>query len=157
MHLLPTNVSLDFAAPIEPLVVGHHAAKQAGIKLEGLDVLIVGGGPIGVAMISVLKAQRVKRIFVSEPTAKRWQHAKGMVDRLIDPKSEKVGDVCRQLTGGKGVDVVFDCAGVQAGLEAAFDAITHLGTFVNVAVWEKPVCESPVVQKALANRLSDRD
>ncbi|KAG9770297.1 hypothetical protein KCU88_g6631, partial [Aureobasidium melanogenum] len=129
---------MDFAAVIEPLVVGHHAAKAAGTKLEGQDILIVGGGPIGVAMISVLRAHRVGKIFLSEPTAKRWQHAKDVVERVIDPKNESVGDICRELTGGKGADVVFDCAGVQPGLESGMDAIKHGGTLVNVAVWEKP-------------------
>ncbi|KIX07220.1 chlorophyll synthesis pathway protein BchC [Rhinocladiella mackenziei CBS 650.93] len=139
LHPLPGNVSLESAAVIEPVAVGYHAAKAARVKLEGLDVLIVGGGPIGIAMISVLKAQRVKSILLSEPTAKRWEHAKDMVDRVIDPKTEDVGGVCRQLTGGKGVDVVFDCAGVQPGLEAGFDALARGGTFVNIAMWEKPL------------------
>jgi (R,R)-butanediol dehydrogenase/meso-butanediol dehydrogenase/diacetyl reductase len=130
---------LEYAAVIEPLVVCHHAAKAAGIKLEGLDVLILGGGPVGSALISILRAHNVGRIFLSEPTAKRKEQNKEAVDRVIDPRSEKVGDVCRELTGGKGVDVVFDCAGVQPGLEAGFDAMKHAGTFVNVAVWEKPV------------------
>ncbi|EHY55435.1 hypothetical protein HRR83_008867 [Exophiala dermatitidis] len=139
LYPLPENVSMDFAAVIEPLVVGQHAAKAAGTKLEGQDILIVGGGPIGVAMISVLRAHRVGKIFLSEPTAKRWQHAKDVVERVIDPKNESVGDICRELTGGKGADVVFDCAGVQPGLESGMDAIKHGGTLVNVAVWEKPL------------------
>jgi (R,R)-butanediol dehydrogenase/meso-butanediol dehydrogenase/diacetyl reductase len=136
---LPDTVSLEYAAVIEPLVVCHHAAKVAGVKLKGLDVLILGGGPVGSALISILRAHEVGRIFLSEPTAKRKEQNKRAVDTVIDPRSEKVGDVCRELTGGKGVDVVFDCAGVQPGLEAGFDALKHSGTFVNVAVWEKPV------------------
>ncbi|EXJ59802.1 hypothetical protein A1O7_03949 [Cladophialophora yegresii CBS 114405] len=136
---LPDTVSLESAAVIEPLVVCHHAAKVAGVNLKGLDVLILGGGPVGSALISILRAHEVGRIFLSEPTAKRKEQNKEVVDRVIDPRSEKVGDVCRELTGGKGVDVVFDCAGVQPGLEAGFDALKHSGTYVNVAVWEKPI------------------
>ena len=136
---LPDNVSLEYAAVIEPLVVCHHAAKAAGMKLDGLDVLILGGGPVGAALISILRAHNVGKIFLSEPTAKRREQAKHAVQRAIDPRSEKVGEICFELTGGKGVDVVFDCAGVQVALEAGFDALKHAGTFVNIAVWEKPV------------------
>ncbi|KIY02678.1 uncharacterized protein Z520_01143 [Fonsecaea multimorphosa CBS 102226] len=136
---LPENVSLDDAAVIEPLVVCHHAAKASGLNLEGLTVLILGGGPVGAALISVLRAHRVGKIILSEPTAKRKEQAKDVVDRVIDPRTEKVGDVCRELTGGKGVDVVFDCAGVQPALENGIDALKSTGTFVNVAVWEKPI------------------
>ncbi|EXJ85646.1 hypothetical protein A1O1_06012 [Capronia coronata CBS 617.96] len=139
LYAIPKNVSLDSAAVIEPLVVGHHAAKVAGTSLEGSDVLIVGGGPIGIAMICVLRAHRVSKILLSEPTAKRWQYAKDVVDRVIDPKTEKVGDICRELTGGKGVDVVFDCAGVQPGLDAGLDALKRGGTWVDLALWEKPL------------------
>jgi threonine dehydrogenase-like Zn-dependent dehydrogenase len=136
---LPDNVSLEYAAVIEPLVVCHHAAKVAGVSLEGLNVLILGGGPVGAALISILRAHKVGQIFLSEPTAKRREQNRSAVDKAIDPRSEKVGDICRELTGGTGVDVVFDCAGVQVALEAGFDAIKHAGIFVNIAVWEKPV------------------
>lgn len=139
MYALPDNVSLEDAAVIEPLAVVHHASKMAGHSLQGSDVLIVGGGPIGIAMISVLRAHDVQKVFLSEPTATRWRHAKGSVERVIDPTTENVGAVCRELTNGKGVDVVFDCAGVQPGLQAALDALKHGGTLVNVAVWEQPV------------------
>ncbi|KAK5193741.1 hypothetical protein LTR99_006030 [Exophiala xenobiotica] len=138
IHALPDNVGLEYAAVIEPLAVGHHAAKMANTDLRGLDVLIVGGGPVGVGMISVLRAHGVGTLLLSEPTAARWAHAKATVDRVIDPKTENVGDVCRSLTdGGKGVDVVFDCAGVQPGLDAGMDALRHGGTLVNVAIWEQ--------------------
>ncbi|KAK4616179.1 hypothetical protein CLAFUW4_10473 [Fulvia fulva] len=51
----------------------------------------------------------------------------------------KIGDECRKLTGGIGVDVVFDCAGTPAGLDAGMDALRTRGTYVNVAGWEKPM------------------
>jgi threonine dehydrogenase-like Zn-dependent dehydrogenase len=155
--LLPENVSLDYAAVIEPLVVCHHAAKVAGVKLEGLDVLILGGGPVGCALISILKAHKVGRILLSEPTAKRKEQNKDSVDRIIDPRSENVGDICRELTGGKGVDVVFDCAGVQPGLDAGFDALKRGGTFVNVAVWEKPVSSTVAERCFTLTRAADPD
>lgn len=139
LYMLPESVNIDFAALIEPLTVAHHAIKTINAKLKGLDVLIIGGGPVGYALACVLRAENVKSIIVSEPAVKRKEQAKAVVDKIIDPKSENVGEVCRSFTGGKGADVVFDCAGIQVGLEAAFDAIVRGGYFVNVAVWEKPV------------------
>ncbi|KIW66363.1 chlorophyll synthesis pathway protein BchC [Phialophora macrospora] len=136
---LPNEVSLEFAAVIEPLVVCYHAMKASGMALRGKDVLVVGGGPIGIAMVSMLRTQGVKSILLSEPTAKRMQQAKGLVDRIIDPRKEKVGDACRDLTNGRGVDVAFDCAGVQPGLEAALDALKPAGVFIGVAIWDTPI------------------
>lgn len=137
---LPDGVSLEFAAVLEPLVVCYHAMKASKITLQGKDVLVVGGGPIGIAMVSVLRTQGVRSVLLSEPTVKRMQQAKDLVDRVIDPTKEKVGDVCRDLTKGGGVDIAFDCAGVQPGLEAALDALKPAGVLISVAIWDAPVC-----------------
>lgn len=53
-----------------------------------------------------------------------------------DPVKEDVGERCRSLTDGAEVGVFFDCAGVQAGLEAGMDALRFGGVYVNVAGWE---------------------
>lgn len=39
-------------------------------------------------------------------------------------------------TNGRGADVVFDCAGVQSGMDTAFAAVRSHGNIVIVAVWE---------------------
>lgn len=139
IHVIPESVSLDFAALIEPLTVGHHAVKSAGINLEGLDVLVLGGGPIGLTLVPTLRAHRVRSILLSEPTEKRAKTAASVVDRLINPRTDNVGDVCKTLTNGKGVDVVFDCAGVAPALAGGIDALVRGGSYVNVAVWDKQV------------------
>lgn len=141
LHVLPDNVDLDNAAVIEPLVVASHVVNVVGKSLSGLDILIVGGGPIGIALASLLRAQDIRTIILSEPTSRRRDQATDLqlMHKVIDPRAENIGDVCRHATAGKGVDVVFDCAGVQAALESAFDAIAHGGTYVNVAMWDNPV------------------
>jgi (R,R)-butanediol dehydrogenase/meso-butanediol dehydrogenase/diacetyl reductase len=45
------------------------------------------------------------------------------------------------LTGGKGVDLVFDCAGIAPGLKDGMDALKSRGTYLNVAGWEAPVSQ----------------
>ncbi|EME80950.1 uncharacterized protein MYCFIDRAFT_26762, partial [Pseudocercospora fijiensis CIRAD86] len=37
--------------------------------------------------------------------------------------------------GGEGVDVCFDAAGVQIGVDSGLKAVTARGTFVNIALW----------------------
>lgn len=49
---LPDNIPLDIAALIEPLAVGWHAVTQSPIRGGGGEnVLVLGGGPIGIAVI----------------------------------------------------------------------------------------------------------
>lgn len=54
---------------------------------------------------------------------------------ILDPSTDDVVARVREVTHGKGVDVGFDCAGVQIGLQVALKCIRAKGTLVNVAVW----------------------
>ena len=53
-YKLPDNMSLEEGALMEPLAVGVHACKRAGVSL-GKKVLICGAGPIG--LVNLLTAR----------------------------------------------------------------------------------------------------
>jgi (R,R)-butanediol dehydrogenase/meso-butanediol dehydrogenase/diacetyl reductase len=140
VHALPASVPLEFAALIEPLAVAWHAVRASGIDdFSGESALILGGGPVGMAVLFVLRAKGCKAVFVSEPTARRAEQNAGIADRVFNPVKEKVGELCVELTGGVGVGFVFDCAGIPAGLADGMGALRIKGVYVNVAGWEKPV------------------
>ncbi|KAF1815808.1 GroES-like protein [Eremomyces bilateralis CBS 781.70] len=135
---LPDSVPLEYAALIEPLAVAWHAAKQADLPdFKGKTVLIIGGGPVGIAMVHCLKHFRADKVIVSEPTATRQAQNRTIADVVLDPITQSVPDECRALTKGVGVDVAFDCSGAQPGVDAAMDALRNRGLFINVAA--KPI------------------
>ncbi|KUJ23346.1 threonine dehydrogenase [Mollisia scopiformis] len=138
-HVLPEGVDLSVAALIEPLAVAYHAVRKTGIEdFGGKDVLVLGGGSIGMAVVVVLRMKGVKKVVVSEPTMKRQGYCRELVDVVLDPVKEKVGDRCRELTEGKGVDVVFDCAGIERAMADGMDALKFGGLYLNVAGWITP-------------------
>lgn len=66
----------------------------------------------------------------------RKQYAKDFgAHHVLDPSQEDVVKRCRELTGGSGVHIAFDAAGVQQGLDSAVAAIRARGTLVNIAIW----------------------
>ena len=137
---LPDSVDLRLAALIEPLAVAWHAVDLCEVAdWSEQAVLIAGGGPVGIAHIYVLRAKGCKKIYVSEPTATRAKQNRGIADGVFDPAQEDIVQRCRDVTGGEGVDVVFDCAGVQRAMDAAMGALKFKGLYMNVAGWEKPV------------------
>lgn len=137
---LPDSVDLSLAALVEPLAVAWHAIELCEtLDWTNKSVLIIGGGPVGIAHIHVLRSHGCKQIFVSEPTATRTNQNKEIADAVFNPINDNIGEKCRELTGGKGVDVVFDCAGIQKGMDAAFDALRYKGLYMNVAAWTSPV------------------
>jgi threonine dehydrogenase-like Zn-dependent dehydrogenase len=97
----------------------------------------------------VLRARECKQIYVSEPTMTRAAQNKQIADQVFDPASANIEEECLRLTGGEGVDVVFDCAGVQRGMEAGMAALRHRGTYMNVAGWETPVSALLTIEQQL--------
>lgn len=62
---LPDNVPLDIGALVEPLAVGWHAVDTSPFKADD-SVLILGGGPIGLAVVFALIGKGCKNIMVAE-------------------------------------------------------------------------------------------
>ena len=129
---------------VEPLAVGWHAVKTAGLK-PGDAALVLGGGPIGLSVIQALKAFDVKTIIVSEVAAKRKEFAKHFgATHIIDPTTSNIVDEVKSLTDGQGVPVVFDAAGVQGALDEAIECVRVRGTLVNIAIW---VLKPPLLRR----------
>jgi threonine dehydrogenase-like Zn-dependent dehydrogenase len=132
-HLLPDDADLSTAALIEPMAVAYHAVRKTGIEeFEWISALVLGGGPIGMAVSVVLRMRGVKKIFVSEPTVTRQGHCRELVEVVLDPTKEKVGDRCREMTNGLGVDVVFDCAGIASAMGDGMDAMKYGGIYLSM-------------------------
>jgi len=137
LHHLPDNVPLDVGALVEPLSVGWHAVDVSPWE-PGQAVLILGGGPIGLAVIQALRARGAEKIIVSEVSPRRKEYAKQFgASHVLDPTKEDIVARCKEICEGQGVHVAFDAAGVQAGLDAAILAVRARGTIVNIAVWDK--------------------
>ena len=112
---LPDHLPLEIGALVEPLSVAWHAISAAPEISPDSIVLILGGGPIGLAAILCLKAKGVSRIIVSEVAASRQNFAKQFgASRVVNPIKDNVREIVLSESGGKGADVVFDCAGVPA-------------------------------------------
>jgi threonine dehydrogenase-like Zn-dependent dehydrogenase len=75
---------------IEPLAVGWRAAKVARPAVDE-GALVVGAGPIGLAVLLSLKAMGVQRVAVSEVSESRKDLARRLgADLVIDPREQDV-------------------------------------------------------------------
>ena len=120
-----------------------HAVNTSPYK-KGDSVLILGGGPIGLAVIQCLKVKGCEKIIVSEVAPRRKEFAKQFgAHYVLDPTKEDIVAQVREICDGRGANIAFDAAGVQAALDQAILAIRARGTLVNIAVWEKAVALHP--------------
>ncbi len=82
---VPNGLSTAHAALTEPMAVGVHAVAKA--RLETNDVpLVIGCGPVGLAVIAALKLARVAPIVAADFSAHRRELARTMgADVVVDP------------------------------------------------------------------------
>jgi len=129
------DLGTDVGALVEPLAVAYHAVRLSGAK-PGHSALVFGAGPIGLVTTAALRAAGVDQIIVVEPADVRKAKAPGAgADHVIDPTRTDVVAEVAELTKGRGADVSFECAGIDAVLKSAILSTRVGGTCVNVAIW----------------------
>jgi (R,R)-butanediol dehydrogenase/meso-butanediol dehydrogenase/diacetyl reductase len=138
-HAIPESM-LDVAALIEPLAVARHALHRAKVtSWKDQSVLVLGGGPIGQAVLHNLQALGCRTLMCSELSKTRQEQVRAIDCTIIDPTTTQVPSRVREITGSHGATVVFDCAGVQPAFQAGMEALGKRGTLVMVASWIQPV------------------
>jgi threonine dehydrogenase-like Zn-dependent dehydrogenase len=74
---VPNGLDLKHAALTEPMAVGLHAVNKSNIT-PGETALVLGCGPIGIAIIASLRARGVENIVASDFSSKRRELATAM-------------------------------------------------------------------------------
>ncbi|HYF73400.1 MAG TPA: alcohol dehydrogenase catalytic domain-containing protein [Nocardioides sp.] len=118
---LPDGLSDDAGALLEPLGVAIHAVGVAHVR-PGDDVLVAGGGPIGVLAAAVARRTGARRVFVSEPLAHRRETALRFGADGAWAPDEAVAGVA-SATAGRGVDVAVEMAGVDDAIATAVECV----------------------------------
>ncbi len=127
LHVLPTTVSLDTAAYVEPLACAIHGQDRIGIR-SGDSVLVIGGGPMGLAHIALARLSGASTVIVSEPDPARAKRAAQMgADQVINPFEVDIASTLRDLTHGIGPDVVIEAVGSVPTYESAVALVRRGG------------------------------
>lgn len=128
-------------AMTEPLSCCLHGIDLCHIRL-GDEVLVIGGGPIGLIMLQLAKRAGATRVILSEPVAEKRALAEKLgADRTIDPLHEDVMQILSATC--KNVDVVIECVGNRHTL---MDAVNWAGFGATVMMFglTGPEVELPV-------------
>ena len=120
------------AALAEPTAVAVHDVRRAGL-VAGERALVVGGGPIGLLVALVARAQGAD-VLVLEPSQDRRALAGSLGLACLDPEGDDVPARIDEWTAGAGVPVAFEVSGAVAGLDAAIQSLAVRGRLVVVAI-----------------------
>jgi L-iditol 2-dehydrogenase len=111
VYVLPPSVSYEDASLLDCLAVGLHAVHRAGIH-PGSRVLVLGGGAIGLATAHCAKWAGAALVALATRSSRARQVARETgIDVGIDTAAEDLAGRVGQLTGGRGMDVVFEAVG----------------------------------------------
>jgi NADPH2:quinone reductase len=125
---MPDAMSFEEGAGLT-LVYGTslHALKQRAALAAGETLLVLGAaGGVGLAAVELGKAMGARVIAAASSPAKLAAAKDHGADESIDYSAEDLTARAKALTGGKGVDVIYDPVG-GAYTEAAFRAIAPGG------------------------------
>ena len=132
IHVLPEDLRLDHAALIEPVAVACHDVRLSGLK-PGEDVVVIGGGPIGVLVAAVAR-DAGGNVIISEVNEHRLAIAEKLGFSTVNPAKEDLVATINARTGDKGADVVFEVSGSKPGVQATTDVAATRGRIVMVAI-----------------------
>jgi 2-desacetyl-2-hydroxyethyl bacteriochlorophyllide A dehydrogenase len=126
---LPNQVAPRFAALVEPFAVGLHCVRAGQVRADD-DVLIVGGGTVGLTVLAWARQSGAARVTVVEPLEQRRAMAEswGATDTLddlgkIDPNA---------------YDVAIECVGRPGLLDRCVAAVKSMGRVVIAGVCIEP-------------------
>ena len=87
---VPNGLSTERAALTEPMAVGYHAVKKARLEKDDAP-LVIGCGPVGLAVIAALKLDGVHPIVAADFSPRRRELALQMgADFVVDPKKSRL-------------------------------------------------------------------
>jgi threonine dehydrogenase-like Zn-dependent dehydrogenase len=148
---IPNGLASHHAALTEPMAVGLHAVAAAELAADDVP-LVVGCGPIGLAVIAALKLAGASPIVASDfSPARRALAARMGADVVVDPGAESPWKRWQDLANPHGVDpndaltliglgpqlrpgVVFECVGVPGVIAQIFENAMRRSRIVVVGV-----------------------
>ncbi|TLP71926.1 zinc-binding alcohol dehydrogenase family protein [Maribacter sp. ACAM166] len=132
--LLKSNhLTFEQMAIVEPLAIGAHAIRRAGLE-KNEKIVVVGSGPIGIGIAKLAQIAGAEVIML-DINDYRLEYAKKElgVPYVVNVKNNPVEKV-KEITNGALATVVFDATGSKGALESGIKFMAHGGRYVLVGL-----------------------
>jgi len=114
---VPNGLSTEHAATTEPMAVGVHAVAKANVTARDVP-LVVGCGPVGLAVIAGLRLQGADRIVAADHSPRRRALATHFgATTVVDPRERPAVDAWREAAGAR-TALIFECVGVPGLIDS---------------------------------------
>ncbi len=135
---IPNGVDSRNAALAEPLASALHGIRASGSR--GGSALVMGGGPIGLAAVGLLKLLGFAPIALSEPLKPKRELGKLFgADHSFDPCAQDLRQASREWTKGVGFETILECSGVAENVPLAFELVATGGSVCMISILFKGI------------------
>jgi threonine dehydrogenase-like Zn-dependent dehydrogenase len=139
---VPNGLDPRHAALTEPMAVGLHAVNRSGIGTSD-GALVLGCGPVGLAVIAALRLRGIGPIVASDFSPARRRLAETMgADDVVDPSQHPPFERWAQVGGSRSL-VVFEAVGVPGMIDEVLRLAPALSRVVVVGVCMQPDTITP--------------
>jgi len=152
------GLSMDALALVEPLAIGAHGVRRAGVT-PGEFVLVIGAGPIGLGTMEFARIAGAQVIAMDINEARLdFCKEKLQVPYVINAKTEDAMTALRRITNDDMPTVVIDATGSQQAINNGFAYMAHGARYVLVGLQKGELIVShPEFHKREATLMSSRN
>jgi 2-desacetyl-2-hydroxyethyl bacteriochlorophyllide A dehydrogenase len=153
-----SNLSFEELALVEPLAIGAHGVRRAGVT-AGEFVLVIGAGPIG---LGIMEFARIAggQVIAMDINEQRLQFCreKLQVPHTINAATGDVMKRLQEITNNDMPTVVIDATGSLKAINNAFQYMAHGARYVLVGLQKNEISFShPEFHKREATLMSSRN
>jgi len=138
VYRLPSNVSYEEGALVEPLAVCVHVVKKAKISL-GDVVVVLGAGPIGLGTLTCCYEAGASKVIITDIEEFNLKLASALGGIAVNVKKDSLEKIVGEVTKGKGADIVVIAAGEKSLVNEASRVAKKGGKVVIPAIFDEPV------------------
>ncbi|NCI48173.1 zinc-binding alcohol dehydrogenase family protein [Sediminibacterium soli] len=152
------DMAFDELALVEPLAIGAHGIRRAGVKAGEL-VAVIGAGPIGLGVMEFARISGAQVIAI-DVNERRLQFCRErlQVVHTINPSATDTLEALQTITGGDMPAVVIDATGNLNAINQGFRYLAHGGRYVLVGLQKAEIAFShPEFHKREATLMSSRN
>ena len=147
LHRIPNSMSYEEAAVVEPTAnVVTDLIERTGVT-AGDFVAVLGPGPIGLLAALAARAAGARHVvIIGTPVDEEVRLSKARelgIDTVLNVAESDPLEVIRDLTGGRGADVVAECSGAAPAIASGIDLLRKMGKFCAIGLSGKDKLEFP--------------
>lgn len=152
------GLSFDELALVEPLAIGAHGVRRAGVEPDEA-VLVIGAGPIGLGTMEFARIAGAN-VIALDINERRLQFCKDKlkVEHTVNALSPDVTEQLRAITAGDMPTVIIDATGSLKAINNAFGYMAHGARYVLIGLQKGDIAFShPEFHKREATLMSSRN